>query len=103
MRDLWRSAPPVHNFPSVADWADALPKLVGVGIQVPEGWSREKLGIPEAKPGEAVLGIKAAAPPALADPNAPIDYPTFADGLWGMQCLEKALESSTTGRWVSLP
>jgi predicted dehydrogenase len=38
----------------------------------------------------------------VADPNAPIDYPTFADGLWGMQCLEKALESSTTGKWVTL-
>lgn len=39
----------------VAVWSDALPKLVGVGIQVPEGWAREKLNIPEPKKGEAVL------------------------------------------------
>jgi len=38
----------------------------------------------------------------VADPSAPIDYPTFADGLWGMQCLEKVLESSTERKWVTL-
>jgi predicted dehydrogenase len=36
----------------------------------------------------------------VADRNAPVDYPTFADGLWGMQLLEKVLESSTKGAWV---
>lgn len=36
----------------------------------------------------------------VADPNAPIDYPTFADGLWGMQLLEKVLESSQSQAWV---
>jgi predicted dehydrogenase len=39
----------------------------------------------------------------VADPNAPVDYPTFADGLWGMICLEKVLESATKGKWVNLP
>ena len=38
----------------------------------------------------------------VADRNAPVDYPTFADGLWGMQCLEKVLESATEGKWVKL-
>ena len=36
----------------------------------------------------------------VADPNAPVDYPTFADGLWGMQLLAKVLESSQSQRWV---
>jgi len=36
----------------------------------------------------------------VADPNAPIDYPTFAEGLWGMQVLEKVLESSKKQKWV---
>ncbi len=38
----------------------------------------------------------------VADPNAPVDYPTFADGLWGMICLEKVLESATGGKWVTV-
>lgn len=38
----------------------------------------------------------------VADPNAPVDYPTFADGLWGMICLEKVLESATNGKWVNV-
>jgi predicted dehydrogenase len=36
----------------------------------------------------------------VADPKAPIDYPTFAEGLWGMQVLEKVLESSEKQKWV---
>ena len=36
----------------------------------------------------------------VADPKAAIDYPTFAEGLWGMQVLEKVLESSQKQRWV---
>lgn len=36
----------------------------------------------------------------VADSNAPVDYPTFAEGLWGMQLLEKVLESSRKQKWV---
>jgi predicted dehydrogenase len=36
----------------------------------------------------------------VADPSAPVDYPTFEDGLWGMKLLEKVLESSRSGGWV---
>jgi len=36
----------------------------------------------------------------VADKSAPVEYPTFADGLWGMQLLEKVLESSRTRAWV---
>ena len=36
----------------------------------------------------------------VADPKAAVDYPTFADGLWGMQLLEKVLESDKKKGWV---
>jgi predicted dehydrogenase len=39
----------------------------------------------------------------VADRNAPVDYPTFADGLWGMQLLEKVLQSSESRGWVEVP
>jgi predicted dehydrogenase len=38
----------------------------------------------------------------VADANAEVDYPTFADGHWGMHCLEKVLESATESRWVTV-
>ncbi len=37
----------------------------------------------------------------VADPSAPVEYPTFAEGLWGMQLLEKIRESSQKRGWVS--
>lgn len=39
----------------IAVFADALPKLVDVGVQIPEGWVRDKLVIPDAADGEKVL------------------------------------------------
>ncbi len=36
----------------------------------------------------------------VADSSAPADYPTFADGLWGMQLLEKVIESTAKRGWV---
>ncbi len=36
----------------------------------------------------------------VADPSAPVDYPTFADGLHGMKLLEKVIESSEKRAWV---
>jgi predicted dehydrogenase len=36
----------------------------------------------------------------VADPAAALDYPTFDDGLRGMQLLEKVLESSKKRSWV---
>lgn len=40
----------------LAVYADALPKLVGIGMQIPAAWAREKLAIPAAE-GEAVLHL----------------------------------------------
>lgn len=36
----------------------------------------------------------------VADPSAPIDYPTFEDGLHGMMLLEKVAESHEKRAWV---
>lgn len=36
--------------------AEALPKLVDVGVQIPERWARDKLAIPDALDGERLLG-----------------------------------------------
>jgi predicted dehydrogenase len=38
----------------------------------------------------------------VADKNAPVEYPTFEDGLWGMEVLEKVLESSRKNGWVQV-
>lgn len=38
--------------------AEALPKLVDVGVQIPERWARDKLAIPDAQDGEMLLGRK---------------------------------------------
>jgi predicted dehydrogenase len=36
----------------------------------------------------------------VADPSAPVEYPTFEDGRWGMTLLEKILESVAKRGWV---
>jgi predicted dehydrogenase len=38
----------------------------------------------------------------VADSVAPVEYPTFEDGLVGMQLLEKVLESSRKQAWVTV-
>jgi len=38
----------------------------------------------------------------VADPSAPIDYPTFEDGLIGMHLLEKVAESARQQAWVNI-
>lgn len=53
----------------LALYADALPKLVSVGMQIPHSWARDKLRIPEPEGDEPLLAT--AAP--QADPNAPQD------------------------------
>ncbi len=38
----------------------------------------------------------------IADPAAPVEYPTFRDGMRGMQLLEKVAESSKKRGWVEV-
>ena len=47
-------------------FAEALPELVGVGLQIPVEWAHEKLRIPRPAKGEEVLRV--ASPPGVLDP-----------------------------------
>lgn len=53
-------------------YADALPKLVAVGVRPTVAWAHEKLGIPQAQDGEAVLGAPAPPPPPEPPAGAPV-------------------------------
>jgi phage gp29-like protein len=57
----------------LAVYADALPKLVGAGMIIPEKWAHDKLKIPQAEAGEAVLKVAQAqaSPPATTQPGQP--------------------------------
>lgn len=50
-------------------YADALPKLVAIGVRPTVQWAHERLGIPVAQDGEPVLGMPAA--PSLPVPAVP--------------------------------
>jgi predicted dehydrogenase len=39
----------------------------------------------------------------VEDRKAPVEYPTFVDGLRQLMVLEKVLESSKTRAWVEVP
>ena len=43
------------KYDDLSTFAAAIPKLVGIGVRIPEKWTRDKLGIPEAQDGEVVL------------------------------------------------
>jgi predicted dehydrogenase len=38
----------------------------------------------------------------VADASAPVEYPTFEDGAWGMELLERVQESSQRQAWVKV-
>ena len=38
----------------------------------------------------------------VADASAPVEYPTFEDGAWGMELLERVQESSQKQAWVKI-
>jgi predicted dehydrogenase len=38
----------------------------------------------------------------IANPKAAVEYPTFADGLHGMKCLEAVLKSHKARKWVNV-
>lgn len=59
-------------------YAEALPKLVGVGFKIPLAWAQEKLNIPQAKDDEAVLAVVEPVKPESGARPAPDDE-TIAD------------------------
>ncbi len=68
-------------------YAESLPKLVEVGVQIPVEWAQEKLHIPLPKEGEAVLAVSSTPPQAVARaaltyrPVVQGDPPQTQDGL----------------------
>lgn len=50
----------------MATYAEALPGLVNIGMQIPASWAHEKLRIPQPSKGDAVLGTAGQAQPAAA-------------------------------------
>ena len=69
----------------ITAYAEALPKLVGVGMQIPASWAHEKLRIPSPEAADQVLAIprpEMATPPALREPG-----------------LAPATTAATTSRW----
>ncbi|KMZ20041.1 hypothetical protein BOO19_01965 [Haemophilus influenzae] len=39
------------EYEDLSVFADAIPKLTGIGVQISESWVRDKLGIPEPQEG----------------------------------------------------
>ncbi|WP_274571562.1 DUF935 domain-containing protein [Neisseria leonii] len=82
----------------LAVFADALPKLVDVGVQIPENWAREKLAIPDVQEGETVLGRKTADNPitqtALAALNARPSVNSGKAAKHGQQLLDESLDEA---------
>ncbi|EGG6362785.1 DUF935 domain-containing protein [Salmonella enterica] len=66
----------------VGTWSDALPNLVGIGVDIPEAWVHDKLGIPTAQPGEKILSTSTSAtrePPQLPAGARPETEPKAPD------------------------
>jgi len=59
----------------LAVYADALPKLAGAGMQIPIAYAHEKLRIPQAKEGEAVMGAAVKEPAMPSGAELPSDKP----------------------------
>lgn len=86
-----------REYEDLATFADALPKLVAIGVRVSEKWARDKVGIPEPEDGELIL---TAVNTDLKTPSNPTalslsGYPHGADCSCG--CRTAVLKSSGQG------
>lgn len=87
--------------------ADALPKLVGIGVQVPQTWANKRLGIPLPQQGEQVLGsapepqppVPAAAQTALSA-RLPSAAPAPATAAQAMALQLARSADPAAGSWV---
>ncbi|MFV2030604.1 DUF935 domain-containing protein [Neisseria sp. S1] len=87
----------VRESEDIAVFAEAIPKLVDVGVQIPETWVRDKLTIPEPGEGEKVLARQQSNPvnqAALAALSAriPADHPAAREQQVLDGVLDEALE-----------
>ena len=72
------------KYDDLSTFADAIPKLVSIGVQIPEKWTRDKLGIPEAQDGEVVL--KAVQSDFNSDLKTPGKSTALSAHVVGCQC-----------------
>lgn len=72
------------KYDDLSTFADAIPKLVSIGVQIPEKWTRDKLGIPEAQDGEVVL--KAVQSDFNPDLKTPGKSTALSANVVGCQC-----------------
>jgi len=63
MRRCPRFAFDVSEMEDLTTYAEALPKLVQIGMRIPRNWAQEQLGIPEPEGAEDVLGAAVSPPP----------------------------------------
>lgn len=76
----------------ISKLAEAIPKLVEVGLQIPASWLYDKTGIPEPIEGEAVLQKQQTAPTAMLTGQLPKNLAalTFTPVAQGQNGLDKA-------------
>ena len=72
------------KYDDLSTFADAIPKLVSIGVQIPEKWTRDKLGIPEVQEGEVVL--KAVQSDFNPDLKTPEKSTALSSHVMGCQC-----------------
>lgn len=78
------------KYDDLSAFADAIPKLVGIGVQIPEKWTRDKLGIPEAQDGEVVLkAVQTDFNPDLKTPGKSTALSAHVVGCQCVGCLGK--------------
>jgi len=54
----------------IAALSDAIPKMVDVGLEVPQQWARRKFGVPDRQADEPILARRSAAPVTPPEPPA---------------------------------
>ena len=78
------------KYDDLSTFADAIPKLVSIGVQIPEKWTRDKLGIPEAQDGEVVLkAVQSDFNPDLKTPGKSTALSAHVVGCQCVGCLGK--------------
>ena len=78
------------KYDDLSTFADAIPKLVSIGVQIPEKWTRDKLGIPEAQDGEVVLkAVQSDFNPDLKTPGKSTALSAHVVGCQCVCCLGK--------------
>lgn len=96
----------VREIEDLTTLANALPKLVGIGMQIPEDWAHERAGIPLAEEGARVLqatGAVASAADAVVTATARLTAQVpVVDASNPTQAEEDALAASTAQHWDTM-